>query len=97
MSKGFCNDNERRITDEEASAVISVEQLLGAKCYVRSVSAMNGWRWSEDAIGKEYTVKEVGFRVSVDGKCFTIITLDGIDDRVFTLKDLEFVELGGDE
>ena len=96
MSKGLCNDNERRISDQETSGVITLQQMIGAKCYIRSVSAMNGWRWDEDAIGKEYTVKEIGFRISVDGKCFTIVVLDGIDDRIFTLKDLEFVELGDD-
>lgn len=96
MSKGLCNDNERRISDQETSGVITLQQMIGAKCYIRSVSAMNGWRWDENAIGKEYTVKEIGFRISVDGKCFTIVILDGIDDRIFTLKDLEFVELGDD-
>jgi hypothetical protein len=96
MSKGLCNDNERRISDQETSGVITLQQMIGAKCYIRSVSAMNGWRWDENAIGKEYTVKEIGFRISVDGKCFTIVVLDGIDDRIFTLKDLEFVELGDD-
>ena len=96
MSKGLCNDNERRISDQETSGVITLQQMIGAKCYIRSVSAMNGWRWDENAIGKEYTLKEIGFRISVDGKCFTIVVLDGIDDRIFTLKDLEFVELGDD-
>lgn len=96
MSKRLCNDNERRISDQETSGVITLQQMIGAKCYIRSVSAMNGWRWDENAIGKEYTVKEIGFRISVDGKCFTIVVLDGIDDRIFTLKDLEFVELGDD-
>ena len=96
MSKGLCNDNERRISDQETSGVITLQQMIGAKCYIRSVSAMNGWRWDENAIGTEYTVKEIGFRISVDGKCFTIVVLDGIDDRIFTLKDLEFVELGDD-
>lgn len=96
MSKGLCNDNERRISDQETSGVITLQRMIGAKCYIRSVSAMNGWRWDENAIGKEYTVKEIGFRISVDGKCFTIVVLDGIDDRIFTLKDLEFVELGDD-
>lgn len=96
MSKGLCNDNERRISDQETSGVITLQQMIGAKCYIRSVSAMNGWRWDENAIGKEYTVKEIGFRISIDGKCFTIVVLDGIDDRIFTLKDLEFVELGDD-
>ena len=85
MSKGLCNDNERRISDQETSGVITLQQMIGAKCYIRSVSAMNGWRWDENAI-----------RISVDGKCFTIVVLDGIDDRIFTLKDLEFVELGDD-
>lgn len=96
MSKGLCNDNERRISDQETSGVITLQQMIGAKCYIRSVSAMNGWRWDENAIGKEYIVKEIGFRISIDGKCFTIVVLDGIDDRIFTLKDLEFVELGDD-
>jgi len=96
MSKGLCNDNERRISDQEISGVITLQQMIGAKCYIRSVSSLNGWRWDKDAISKEYTVKEVGFRISVDGKCFTIVVLDGIDDRIFTLKDLEFVELADD-
>ena len=44
-----------------------------------------------DEPGKEYTIKEVKFRVSLDGKILTIIRLEELPDAIFTWKDLRWV------
>lgn len=83
---------EKRITPCEQSGDIDIENIIGAKVYVKSVSGQNGWRWTE----REkilFTIAGVSFRISIDGKCFTLIELEEFNDRRFTLKDLEFVEL----
>lgn len=95
--KGYCKDDERRISYEEASGVVGLNRIIGAKVIVKSVSMQNGWRWDDDFIGKELTVGDIGFRISVDGKCHTIVVLNEIEDRTFTLKDIEFVELNDED
>ena len=98
MSKGFRLDDERRIPRDEVSGVVGLDRIIGAKVIVKSVTMQNGWEWSdEDEKRKEYTVSEVGFRVSIDGKCCTIIALSEIEDRTFTLKDIEFIELNEED
>lgn len=92
MSKSFCNDDERRISRDESSAVIEYENLIGAKVKVKSASMQNGFHQIKD-INQLFTVSDIGFRISIDGKCHTIISLAEITDRTFTLKDIEIVVL----
>lgn len=92
MSKSFCNDDERRISRDESSAVIEYENLIGAKVKVKSASMQNGFHRVKD-INQLFTVSDIGFRISIDGKCHTIISLAEITDRTFTLKDIEIVVL----
>lgn len=90
--KGFCKDDERRIKRTEIAGDIDIENIIGAKVYVKSVSGQNGWRWTEREKSL-FTISGISFRVSIDGKCFTLVELEEFKDRMFTLKDLEFVEL----
>lgn len=92
--KGFCNDNERRIQYQSGEQVgdVDIENIVGAKVYVKGGSGQNAWHWNEHERAI-FTISWVGFRISIDGKCFTLIELEEIKDRSFTLKDLEFVQL----
>lgn len=94
MSRGFCNDDERRVSRNESSAVVEYENLIGSKVKIKSASMQNGFHWTKDT-NQLFTISEIGFRVSIDGKCHTIISLAEITDRTFTLKDIEIVELNG--
>ena len=42
-------------------------------------------------VGSKFTVESVDFRISLDGKAITVVKLKGLDDYIFTLKDLIFV------
>lgn len=92
MSLGFCDDSERRVGRGEESGIIEWDSLIGAKVRISSLTMQNGWMLKEPE-RKEYTVKDIGFRVTVDGKCRTIITLNEVEDRTFSLKDIEIIEL----
>lgn len=96
MSRGFCNDDERRISRDESSAVVEYENLIGSKVKIKSATMQNGFYRMKD-INQLFTISEIGFRISIDGKCHTIISLAEITDRTFTLKDIEIVELNGDD
>lgn len=90
--KGICNNDELRVVDN--SGLISISQVIGAKVYIKSITMGSTWNW-KDSGKKTYTIKDVGFRISTDGKCFTTLTLEECDG-IFTLKDIEFVKLGGE-
>lgn len=90
--KGICSNDELRVVDN--SGLISISQVIGAKVYIKSITMGNAWNW-KDSGKRTYTVKDVGFRISVDGKCFTILTLEECDE-IFTLKDIEFIKLNDD-
>jgi hypothetical protein len=90
--KGFCIDDQRLISRDEQSGVAAYENIIGAKVKVVSLTMQNNHLWH----GKKnelFTIKKIGFRITVDGKCHTIIELEEICNRTFTLRDLEFVEL----
>lgn len=69
----------------------SIPDLIGAKVKVGSLTMSNGLKWNRPA-DEIYTVSDVKFRVTIDGKCHTIVTLAEITDRTFALKDLKLVE-----
>lgn len=92
MSLGFCDDSERRVGRSEESGVIDWDSLIGAKVRISSLTMQNGWMLKNPE-KKEYTVGDIGFRITVDGKCRTIITLEEVEDRTFSLKDIEIISL----
>lgn len=78
----------RRITDP--AGVWDIDEIIGSKVKVKSTSIVN---FIEGFDSEELLIVEkVQFRVSVDGKAITILTLEGID-ATFTLKDLEFIDI----
>lgn len=85
-------DCYRRI---DPSGLWNPEELIGAKVRVRSlpVSSFFG-RFESD---REYTIGEIWFRVSVDGKALTVIILKEVPGIEVTWKDLEIIELTSKE
>jgi len=91
MSRGVCKDTERRIKKSTRSVVIDYAKIVGAKVRIKSTTMQNGWDIEKPS--EVYTVSEVGFRVTIDGKCHTILAIKELGNRTFALKDIEFVEL----
>lgn len=69
----------------------SIDNLIGAKVVIISTSIGN-FLMGFDA-NEERTIKDVQFRISIDGKAITLVTLEGLEGKTFTLKDLEFIEM----
>lgn len=65
-----------------------LEDLIGAKVRISSLPISNFGAIDMD---QHYTVEDIEFRISLDGKAITIVKLKGLSDYIFTLKDLEFV------
>lgn len=62
----------------------TIESLVGRKVKVNSFTMQNYDKWWVD---KTYIVENVMFKVTTDGKCHTIVKLEGVD-RTFSLKNL---------
>lgn len=84
--KGFCKDNKRLIKFDEASGIIDYAQLLGAKVQVKQISGMTQWIGRRNTL---YTIQDIKFRILLDGKCYTLVTLEECPENVFLLKDIE--------
>lgn len=86
----------RRIEPNVPSGIIDIEKIIGAKVRVKSLTTQNycGWKKNSDTI---FTVESIKFRVSIDGKCYAILKLEGIEDRTFKLSDLVFIKLNENE
>lgn len=83
-----------RIKPNVPSGLVDIDKIVGAKVRVKSLTTQNycGWSYNTD---KVFKIDSIRFRISIDGKCYTILTLEGITDRTFKLSDLEFIELYG--
>jgi hypothetical protein len=95
--KGYCIDNERRIDREELPGCFPIQDILGSRVIVKSLTGQNSFDWDKYAEDKRVvvcTVEDIMFTVSIDGKCFTLIYLVEVPDRAFTLEDLTFIEVG---
>ena len=66
--------------------------IIGSKVRLRSTPISNffGTYCASDS----YTVKDVWFQISLDGKAITVLELIGLEGKFFTLKDVQFVEIG---
>lgn len=91
--KGFCKDNKRLIAWNEPSGAIDINQLIGARVKVRQISGRD--RWSNTRSTYSY-ISDIRFRISTDGKCFTVVYLKDRPGISFTLADLEIVEINED-
>lgn len=89
----FCGSTHQRIPVTSPSGNWGIENLIGGKVRIKSVSIWNGLFSGGMDGKKEYTIEEVKFRISLDGKCFTILKLKDVPDRLFTLKDVEIVSV----
>lgn len=69
----------------------SYENMIGAKVAVRSTTIGN-FNTLIDGSG-EYKIKDIYFRVSIDGKTITVVELEGLDGSYFTFKDLEILSV----
>lgn len=67
-------------------------QILGAKVIIKSLPISNffGTMCSNSDL---FTIEDIYFRISLDGKVITIIKLVEYPDKFFTWKDLEIVEV----
>ena len=66
------------------------EEIIGAKVRVRSLPVAN--RFSGISGSTIYTIEDIIFQVSDDGKTIVIVKLAGTD-CLFTFKDLEVISL----
>lgn len=70
------------------------EQLLGAKVILKSTPISNFFQnCSNVSSNGVHIIKDIYFRVSIDGKAITIIELEDIPDKFFTWRDIEIREL----
>lgn len=90
---GFCGSTHQRIPVTSPSGNWNLENLIGGKVKVKSVSIWNGLFSGGLDSKTEYTIEEVKFRISIDGKCFTVLKLKELPDRLFTLKDVEILSV----
>lgn len=72
------------------SGIWSPAELVGAVVQVGSMPVSNFGSAAID-ISSKFIVDSVDFRISLDGKAITVVKLKGLDDYIFTLKDLIFV------
>ena len=71
--------------------VWDASDLIGAHVKVMSMPVSNFFLF-QDA-DKVCTIKEIYFRVSLDGKAITVIVLNEYPDLIFTWKDLMIIGL----
>lgn len=68
--------------------------LIGATVEIKSLPLAAYWGYQEVVTSGEYKISDIKFRVSVDGKVFTVVELEGLEGRTFLWKDLEIKCLG---
>lgn len=70
------------------SGIWSAAELVGAVVQIGSMPVSN---LAAIDVGSKFIVDSIDFRISLDGKAITVVKLKGLDDYIFTLKDLIFV------
>lgn len=75
----------------DPSGIWKYEQLLGAKVKIKSLAVSNLFYTFNTS--DNCTIKDIHFRVSIDGKTITIVELDQYPGKVFTWRDLEIQEI----
>lgn len=74
------------------SGIWEYSQMIGAKVKVKSMPVSNFFGCFS-GVNELLTIKDVYFRISLDGKTITVIELVEYPGKIFTWKDLEIVEL----
>lgn len=74
------------------SGIWEYEQLLGAKVKLKSLPVSNffGCMCSDS---DTLTIKDIYFRISLDGKTITVLELAEYPGKIFTWKDVEVVDI----
>lgn len=67
-------------------------QMLGAKVRIKSLPVSNFFG-TMCSVADVLTVKDIYFRISLDGKVITVVELVEYPGKIFTWKDLEVVEV----
>lgn len=75
--------------DIDPAGTWDYQQMIGAKVKVKSMPMSN----FHVGVFGEFTVEDIYFRISLDGKAITIIRLKELPDLFFTWKDLEVLNL----
>lgn len=83
-----CNRNCSHSKNVQPDGIWDLSNMIGAKVKIASISGY--FNYNVQDFSKTYTVVDIKFRVSLDGKAITLVYLDGITGT-FTLKDLEFI------
>lgn len=73
------------------SGIWKYNQLIGATVFIKSSPSCNFFSLKDAS--KEYTIKNIYVKISLDGKAITVIEIEGIPGKVFTWRDLEIVRI----
>lgn len=75
---------ERRLTGE----VGEIGSIIGKKV---KLLRSQGWRGAIKSCEKSYTISDVYFRISLDGKVICCVLVEGLPDNIFTLSDIAII------
>lgn len=79
--------------DMDPAGIWDFQNMIGAQVKVKSMPVSN---FSKGIMSSDvYTISDIYFRVSLDGKTITIIRLRELPDLFFTWKDLEVIRTMG--
>jgi len=75
--------------DMDPAGIWDYQNMIGAQVKVKSMPVSN---FSSGIMASDtYTIGDIYFRVSLDGKTITVIRLKELPDLFFTWKDLEII------
>ena len=74
----------RRLFDE----VGEINDIIGRKV---KLLRSQGWKGSFKGCERFYTISDVYFRISLDGKVICCVLMEGLPDNIFTLSDIALV------
>lgn len=93
-NKVMSNCSRRRV--KSPNGTWGYNSLIGGQVRVRSTAVTNFFG-SIVVASETFTIKDIYFQISLDGKAITIIELAEVPGKFFTWKDLEVVEVGADQ
>lgn len=76
--------------DMDPAGIWDYQNMIGAQVKVKSMPVSN---FSSGIMASDtYTIGDIYFRVSLDGKTITVIRIKELPDLFFTWKDLEIIK-----
>lgn len=85
---------KKRLPENIPSGEVSYQELIGAK-----VKVISGCSVQSDLRGirePSFTIEDIKYRVTVDGKTMTLIKIKELPKNTFTLKDIEIISINSD-